>query len=93
MYGLKVGDPPIGTGFWNKGINTTSEEKLQLENLKKVDDETQTSTRWNHKLTAFPKVVEVNAQEVQVEETSRKRTNEVAPQRPKTERSKSKQVF
>ena len=45
MYGLKVGDPPIGTGFWNKGINTTSEEKLQLENLKKVDDETQTSTR------------------------------------------------
>ena len=85
MYGLKVGDPHIGTGFQNKGMNTTSERTVQLEDLKKGGEEIQTSTRWNRKLTAFAKVVEVNDHEVQVEEKSCKRTDEVGPsQRPKT---------
>ena len=57
-------------------MNTTSERKVQLEDLKKGGEEIQTSTRWNRKLTAFAKVVEVNDHEVQVEE-KRKQTDEV----------------
>ena len=44
-FGLKVGDPYIGTSLWDKVINIASKRKVQPKNLTKASNKIQNSTR------------------------------------------------
>ena len=58
-FGLKVENPHIGIGFWDKVINILTKGKVQPKDVKKVGDKI-CSTRWNDPIDTFTKFKEVS---------------------------------